>query len=538
MLPDAQSLGLDRIQRDEQGFVIEVSTHQIPRCPDCGKRSHSLHSHYQRHLQDLPWQGVAVRLRLKARRFRCRNPACCRKIFVERLPQVAVVYGRHTERLQEIVRCVGFVAGGLPGSRLLARLAIAISDDTVLRLVKLSPVTAPKEDPVRCLGIDDWAWRKGQNYGTILVDLDRHCVVDLLPDRSADELADWLAQHPTVSVISRDRLGLYAEGAASGAPNAQQVADRFHLVLNLSGAIQRALEEHSRQLLLAAPSAVDDVQATLSQEPTPPPLTQNQIRRQQQRQRRLELYEKVMQLHGEGHSQRAIGTALQIQRKTVRRWVRAGEFPERKRSKPRASKVYQFADHLRQRWTEGCHNATKLCEEIKKQGYRGQRGMVAQFVAGWRSSKRPPPSPHPRRVSATQVAILATRGPDQLTAEQRSLLKQLCSTCPQLLCMRTLALNFREALFSKDGQQMRQWITAAKHCGIGSLVRFAFGLQKDLSAVLAAVETSYSNGQVEGQVNRLKMIKRQMYGRAGFRLLLSRILPYTSITGSMPQRAP
>src|SRR5947209_12617346 len=151
VLPNAHSLALDGIQRDEQGFLIEVSTQQIPRCPGCGKRSHSLHSHYERQLQDLPWQGLAVRLRLKARRFRCRNPACPRKIFVERLPQVAAVYGRQTERLQEIVRCVGFVAGGLPGSRLLARLAISISDDTVLRIVKFSQVTASKEDSVRCL---------------------------------------------------------------------------------------------------------------------------------------------------------------------------------------------------------------------------------------------------------------------------------------------------------------------------------------------------------------------------------------------------
>jgi hypothetical protein len=316
----------------------------------------------------------------------------------------------------------------------------------------------------------------------------------------------------TTSSRQRDQsesLWLDAEGAASGAPHAQQVADRFLLVLNLSGAIQRALEEHSRQLLLPTPAATDEAQTTLKEEQTPPPLTQMQVRRQKQRQRRLELYEKVMQLHAEGHSQRAIGTALQIQRKTVGRCVRAGDFPERKKFKPTASKVYQFADHLRQRWTEGCHNATKLFKEIKKQGYRGQRGMVAQFVAGWRSSKPPPPASQPRCVSATQVAILATRGPDQLSAEQRSLLTQLCSTCPQLLWMRTLAFDFREPLFSKDGQQMRHWITAAKHCGIGSLVRFGFGLQKDLLAVLAAVETSYSNGQVEGQVNRLKMIKRQ-----------------------------
>ncbi len=149
VLPNAHFLALDGIEQDEQGFVIEVRVRQIARCPDCGKRSHSLHSHYQRHLQDLPWQGRTVRLRVRARRFRCRNPACSRKIFVERLPQVAAVYGRQTERLQEIVRCVGFVAGGLPGSRLLARLAIVISDDTVLRFVKLSPVTAsPKVSPL------------------------------------------------------------------------------------------------------------------------------------------------------------------------------------------------------------------------------------------------------------------------------------------------------------------------------------------------------------------------------------------------------
>jgi Transposase len=140
--------------------------------------------------------------------------------------------------------------------------------------------------------------------------------------------------------------------------------------------------------------------------------------------------------------------------------------------------------------------------------------------------------------SATQLAILATRGADQLTAEQRVLLDQLSSTCPQLLWMRTLALDFRAALFSKDGQQMCQWITTAKHCGIGSRVRLAFGLQKDLSAVLAAVETLHSNGRVEGQVNRLKMIKRQMYGRAGFCLLLARVLPYKPMAICTPWRAP
>lgn len=208
-------------------------------------RSNSIHSRYTRYLQDLPWQGVRVRLRLTARRFRCRNASCGQRIFVERLPEVAQVYARQTNRLREIVRSVGFVAGGLPGARLLARLAITVSDDTVLRTVKLRPRVLSDEHSIRCLGVDDWAWRKGQDYGTILVDLERHRVVDLLPDRSAESFADWLMKNPTVSVISRDRSGLYAEGAERGAPAAQQVADRFHLVLNLSAAIERALEERA-----------------------------------------------------------------------------------------------------------------------------------------------------------------------------------------------------------------------------------------------------------------------------------------------------
>lgn len=533
VLPNAQCLVLDAIQRDENGFLIDVSTRQTPRCPDCRARSRSLHSHYERLLQDLPWQGLSVRLRLKARRFRCRNPACQRKVFVERLPQITRAYGRQTDRLKEIIRSVGFVAGGLPGSRLLARLAIAVSDDTVLRLVKLLSV-ASSEDPVRCLGVDDWAWRKGQEYGTILVDLDRHAVVDLLPDRSAEGLAGWLVKHPTVNVISRDRSGAYADGAQEGAPAAQQVADRFHLVLNLSVAIERALEERSRQLQIP-PQEANDKQAM---EQVPPKLTRQQTLQQEHRQRRWELYEKAMQLHREGNSQRAIAQALQIQRKTVRRWLRASEFPERKVAVRKPSKVHEFADYLQRRWAEGCHNATALFQEIRTQGYRGQRSMVAQFVSSWRAGKPSLLRVHPRRISPKQVAVLTTQAPERLSNEQKLLFDQLSSTCPELSWMRSLALDFRAALISKEGSQMRSWIQTAKQSGIGSFVRFAFGLQRDMSAVLAAVESPWSNGQVEGQINRLKMIKRQMYGRAGFHLLLARVLPYISIAGCTLQRAP
>jgi transposase len=439
--------------------------------------------------------------------------------------------------LADIVRLIGFVAGGLPGSRLLARLAIETSDDTVLRRVKMRPQSHAIDEPIRSLGVDDWAWRKGQDYGTILVDLERHRVVDLLPGRSAEELAGWLAQHPTVSVISRDRSGLYAEGAQLGAPNSTQVADRFHLVLNLSAAVERALEERSSQLQLPAATPPPEEQPQ-SKHLSPSQATAQEVRKQQRRQRRLERYEQVVQLHREGHSQKAISRLLQIQRKTIRRWLRTGHFPERKRPVRKPAKVTDFADYLQKRWAEGCHNATKLFQEIRAQGYRGQRSMVAQFVSAWRKRTPLSRSDHPQRFAPKHVAILTTKSPDRLTEEQGSLLNRLSVSCPVLPSMRALALEFREALSSKDGRQMLWWIHNAKQCGIGSLVRFAFGLQKDLSAVLAAVETPWSNGQVEGQVNRLKTIKRQMYGRAGFGLLRARVLPFAPTTPLAAQRAP
>lgn len=534
VLPNPQLLRLESVQRDQGGFTLEVSSRYSPHCPDCGKRSHSFHSSYQRQLQDLPWQGLSVRLRLRVRRFRCRNPSCARKIFVERLPEVARAYARQTDRLREIIRCVGFVTGGLPGSRLLARLAIAVSDDTVLRCLKLPPVADAELEPVHCLGVDDWAWHKGQQYGTILVDLERHCVLDLLPERSATSFAAWLARHPTVSVISRDRCGLYAEGAQLGLPDAQQVADRFHLLLNLSTAVERALEEQSSRLRVSVPQPNPPPTAGNG----PPALTRPQRLKQEHRQRRLELYQKVVQLYREGNSQRRIGQLLPIQRKTVRRWLRAGEFPERKVAVRKPAQVHAFAAYLEQRWSEGCHNATQLFREIRAQGYRGQRGMVAEFLSGWRSSSPLVAASAPQKMAPRSVAVLITRTPDQLTEQQRLVLDQLSFHCPDLVAIRTLTLSFRAALSSQDGQQMRDWIRLAKHSGIPPLVRFAFGLQRDLSAVLAAVNTPWSNGQVEGQINRLKMIKRQMYGRAGLRLLHARLLPYQPLANGSLQRAP
>lgn len=250
LLPNPSLLVLDRIEQDSTRFRLIVHINQEPACPLCGQVSQSLHSRYCRCIQDLPWQGVAVQMWLTVGRFRCRNKRCSREIFCERLPGVAHAFGRQTGRAAEIIRLVGYIAGGRPGQRLLTRLSLPASEDTVLRRVRQAPTQPSAALPVPHVGVDDWAWRKGQNYGTILVNLDLHRVVALLPDRAAESFAEWLQQHPEVTTISRDRSGLYAQGAAQGAAQAQQVADPFHLVVNLSSTVERVLEEHALQLVL------------------------------------------------------------------------------------------------------------------------------------------------------------------------------------------------------------------------------------------------------------------------------------------------
>jgi transposase len=241
-----------------------------------------------------------------------------------------------------------------------------------------------------------------------------------------------------------------------------------------------------------------------------------------------------MALFKSGQSQAAISRALGMGRKTIRRWLRRGEFPERKLPHRPPPKVSEFADYLQQRWNEGCHNASRLYQEIRQKGYSGKRAMVRRFVSGWRKTGKPTSPKAPQRISPKHAAILVTRPADQISDQQQQLLDRIEKQCPDVIDLRKISLGFRTALTADDSNQLRRWVEGAKHSEFGSVVRFAYGLQKDIAAVAAAVDTSWSTGQVEGQINRLKMIKRQMYGRAGFDLLRARVLPYSPAAGPAP----
>jgi transposase len=492
-------------------------------CPLCNRRSRRVHSRYRRCLRDLPWQGRQVRPELQVRRFRCADAGCPRRVFAEPLPEVAAPRRQRTRRLGELQRCVGLAGGGEKGARLSARLAMPVSGDTLLRLIRATPIE--KGPPPKVIGIDDWAWRRGQRWGTIVVDLERHRPIDLLPDREAETVAAWLRGHPSVEVVARDRAGAYADGIRAGAPAATQVADRWHLLRNLGDALANVLERHHRDLRAAAKVAAE-AEADASPPPNEPsgslPVAPS---RQDRHAGRRARFDEAVALHEQGWPVKRIARTLGVDPKTVRGWLRSGRLPTWA-ARPRGSAVDRHDEHLRRRWDEGCRNAAQLWREIRERGFRGRLRTVQRWVARWRDAD--PGSRPPGRSRAAwkapgkrRAAWLVVAEADALDATERRFVEALLAASPDLARVVDLARRFRAMVRDRQEPALDPWLSAAKGT---ALAGFADGLARDLAAVRAASSLPWSTGPVEGQISHLKTIKRTMAGRAGFDLLRTRML--------------
>ena len=416
-------------------------------CPLCRAVTRRIHSRYTRHLADLPCFGRRVRLRITVRRFVCPRTDCPRRIFGERLPGFAAPWARSTDRLRQTQTAIGSSLGGEAGSRLTARMAMTASPDTLLRRVKR--LKDESASPPRVVGIDDWAWRKGQRYGTIVVDLERSDVIDLLPDRDADTVAAWLKDHPGVEVVSRDRSAAYAQAATEGASQAEQVADRWHLLKNLREAVERVLERHSAVVdaaLKATETPTEPAQVAAVPEPgaatspvesSPPPPPSEPLPESprlhaepSKRQKRIDRFEQVHELHRRGHSAARIARELGLSRRSVFRYLRRETCPAWGLGGSRRSRLDGYREWIDARLAEGFTNVAELHRRLTERGFKGSYGSVYEFVtkrlgaAGKRrerlnAAKPPVPAPPSARQLSFEWARRAEKRKPRRTSAAR-----------------------------------------------------------------------------------------------------------------------
>jgi transposase len=512
-------------------------------CPLCSVLSASIHSRYRRCLTDLPWGTRVVHIHLMVRKFVCRHPNCPRRIFTERLPELVAPYARKTPRLITVLQALGIALGGKAGMRLAARLQFTTSPSTLLRLVRAAPM--PHTPALQAVGVDEWAWRRGHRYGTILVDLTTHRVVDLLPDRSAATVAAWLAQHPTITVVCRDRSPLYADGIRQGAPAAVQVVDRFHLVDNLREAVEAFLR-NQRGALQAAAVRTAQALTPLGSVVPPTPMYPGRRRSPTPQQPRaepegpprhtpwVELYTALHTLHAQGLPVATIARQLGISRPTAYAYLRREAPPGPKRPQFRWSThvLTPYIPYLIRRWRESGAISAQLWQEIQALGYTHSARTVCRFITQLRRASEAglapetqgspytrPQGPSARAVSFTLICPATKRSQDaQLYVEQ------LCQVDTGVARANELIQAFLAMVRERRGQNLEAWMAEATHSGIDELARFARGLEDDVAAIAAGLTLEWSNGVTEGQIHRLKLVKRQGYGRAGFALLRRRVL--------------
>jgi len=511
-------------------LIIQVaSTAYESACPVCQRHSSRIHSHYTRKAADVACGGRQVQLILHVRKFFCTNRDCPRKIFTERLTAFLEPWARVTTRLSQEIEAIGLATCGRLGTRLGSRLSIGTSRTSILRRVmRLANKTT---DKVVHLGVDDFSFRRGRTFGTVLVDLQRHQILDLLADRQKETAAAWMKTHPEITHVSRDRGSEYASAASAGASQAIQVADRFHVAKNLSEAVQQLLARVLLEMKTADQGAEAATQARgeslLPIEHWRPAQEESvKLTIATRRAERQERYQQVLGLCEQGLRSQEIALRLGMKARTVREWLHKGVAPDTRPRRKYRSEFDPYAPYVLKRWQEGERSGRQLWREVRFQGYSGSERMVYRFLETLKTTEIVTSAGTARlpHYTSTAAVWLFMRRPEHLDEIQREDLAAFRLAHASLNATYQFVQDFLHLMRHRQGEHLDAWLSQVQESGLPELQGFAQGVEQDKAAVQAGLTLPISNGQVEGQVTKIKLIKRMMYGRATFPLLRQRVL--------------
>ncbi|MBT2397852.1 ISL3 family transposase [Streptomyces sp. ISL-100] len=467
LFPHLSALLIEEVERRPDKVVLRARARATTVACRCGKGSARVHGRYVRRLRDVAVGGLGVVIELCIRRFRCENPACSAVTFAEQIEGLTTPHSRHTPLLRGVLTQIGLALAGRAGARLAAAVGISVGRDMLLRLVRALP--EPDVGHVEVLGVDDFAFRKGRHYGTVLIDIATHRPLHLFNGREGEDLAAWLRDHPEVKVICRDRSSGYGEGARLGAPQAEQVADRYHLWANLGQAVEKAVNAHRSRLAEPPPGDAD----TLAGPEAEPEVVQPP--------RELKIVTRLREQHAAAHdlwaqgmSKAAIGRKLGLHQATVRKLVDARSASDVvAKSLQRAHIVDPYVGHLHRRWNEGVRNAPQLYREIQDLGYPGGELAVQRHLRSYRTGRGHAPVAGPKPPSVREVTSWIMTHPEHLSDENADKLHRLRERDADLDRLTLHVRKFAAMMTGRHGDRLEDWITGAEQDTLAPLASFA-----------------------------------------------------------------
>jgi len=522
ILPDLPDVLIEQVSVTNEVTITVRAASPTVSCPCCGTLSERVQSRYTRTLCDLPASGRPVHLVVQVRRFFCQESTCIRKIFAERFPALTLPRVKFTLRRHLALREVGFAVGGEAGARLGKKLSIPGSPDTILRLVKRAEL--PAAPSPRVVGIDDWSWKRRLRYGTLICDLEGGKPIDVLPDRSVEVVSAWFENHPSVEIVSRDRSSEYATAIQKGAPQALQVADRWHLGKNLADSVETLLAGLRAEIRRALQIQVMPEQERGETQPVPeerrrlPRSRSVQLAREGRRAQKLDRYTQVVELHHQGLKAADIASRVGIGERTVYRWLHNGSWTFARWRRRRPSLIDPYERYVLQWWNEGNRNGLQLYRELASRGYQGSPKAMYNYLLTLRGQQvrlsRPSPSKPPARksipsppaplenFSAQGATWLFLCQPEKLNERQQEELMLIRQASPSAEIAYRLAQAFMHMIRAQTGRQLDAWLSEVEESHLPELESFARGIRQDKAAVLAGLTLPWSQGPLEGHVNR------------------------------------
>lgn len=513
--PDVWQISWIALSPDRIIMHLEPVRRAVP-CPLCGILSKRVHSHYRRRAWDLPWCKWPVQLIVYTRRFFCDTPECPRRIFAEPFPEILLPHARQTQRLRVTLLELAHASNAEMAARVAKLLGFCTSPDTLIRQQREESFSL--SSPSQVLGIDEFALRRGSTYATLIVDLERHRPIDVVEDRKAAPVAQWLTVHPETKVIARDRAEAYALAGRTGAPQAIQVADRFHLVHNVGDAL-RELAQSRRWRAAEVPIHQDSPPARTALSST---TTGEETPERQPTSIRTQKWEAVHKLREEGQSMKRIARELHMNHRIVRKYLALDYPPVYGPRRPQATKLSNHLAYIQERWNQGCRSVQQLYDELVQHGYNGSRSRLYDVVHLWRPSPAPSSAPSPKPPSLSHWLLL--RPSQQLTSSEKEELEQVLQVNPPLALGYRLKESFHKLVANRNIAELDHWLEEAAHSDLPPFKTLARTFRQDYEAVKAALILPWSTAQCEGQNTRVKLIKRLGYGRAKTDLLRQRIL--------------